>query len=145
LENDRAGMSDAAPPLPGFLPTGLIDPFELYVGPVFESGQGGARTYAFRVDTRHVNRRGVLHGGMFMTLADMTLGQAVWDATDKAPCVTLNMQSHFLKPAREGDIVQVTPDLIRRTGGLVFMRGDFTVDGTRVFTASSVWKLLGRD
>jgi uncharacterized protein (TIGR00369 family) len=92
-----------------------------------------------------VNRRGVLHGGMFMTLADMTLGQAVWDLTDKTPCVTLNMQTHFLKPAAKGDVIQVTPELVRRTRALVFMRGDFKVRGETVFTASTVWKLLGKD
>ena len=133
----------AAPPLPGFVPTHLVDPFEIFVGPVFENGAPGAKAYAIRVDPRHMNRRGVLHGGMFMTLADLTFGQAVWDATDKAPCVTLNMQTHFLKPVVEGDIVQVMPELVRRTRSLVFMRGDFTVEGEIVFAASSVWKLLG--
>ena len=132
------------PPLPGFVPTHLVDPFEIYVGPVFENGAPGAKTYAMRADSRHMNRRGVVHGGMFMTLADLTLGQAVWDATDKAPVVTLNMQTHFLKPAVEGDIIQVVPELTRRTRALVFMRGDFTINGEIVFTAQSVWKLLGQ-
>jgi uncharacterized protein (TIGR00369 family) len=134
-----------APPLPGFVPTHLVDPFEIFVGPVFENGEPGAKTYAIRADARHMNRRGVLHGGMFMTLADLTLGQAVWDATDRAPIVTLNMQTHFLKSAVEGDIIQVVPELVRRTRSLIFMRGDFTVEGEIVFTASSVWKLLGKD
>jgi uncharacterized protein (TIGR00369 family) len=138
-------MTAHAPPLPGFVPTHLVDPFEIFVGPVFETGTVGAKSYAFRVDARHINRRGVLHGGMLMTLADLTLGQAVWDHTDNAPCVTLNMQSHFLKPAKDGDIVQVTPQLVRRTRSLVFMRGDFTVAGEAIFTAATVWKLLGQD
>jgi uncharacterized protein (TIGR00369 family) len=132
------------PPLPGFVPTRLIDPFEIYVGPVFEAGTSGAKTYAMRIEARHVNRRGVLHGGMFMTLADLTLGQAVWDATDRANVVTLNMQCHFVKSAVEGDIVEVVPELVRRTRALVFMRGDFMVKGETVFTAQSVWKLLGQ-
>jgi uncharacterized protein (TIGR00369 family) len=135
----------AGPPLPGFVPTALIDPFEIYVGPVYDSGGTSAKAFAMRTDARHMNRRGVLHGGMCMTLADMTLGQAVWDATDKAPCVTLNMQTHFLKPVVEGDVIQVVPQLIRRTRALVFMRGDFTVNGEIAFTVASVWKLLGRD
>jgi uncharacterized protein (TIGR00369 family) len=138
-------MTGDSPPLPGFAATHLIDPFEIYVGPVFDRGTIGAKTYALRVEARHVNNRGILHGGMLMTLADMTLGQAVWDATENAPCATLNMQLHFLRPGKEGDIVQVTPLLVRRTRALVFMRGDFTVEGELIFTAASVWKLLGRD
>ncbi len=138
-------MSSAVPPLPGYVETPLVDPFEIFVGPVFEKGEPGARHFIFRIDERHVNMRGVVHGGMLVTFADLALGAAVWDVTDRAPSVTLNMHSQFLKPARMGDIVEVTPVLSRRTRALIFMRGDFTVAGEPVFTAASVWKLLGQD
>lgn len=130
---------------PGFTETKLIDPFEIYVGPMFDAGEMGARRFAFRIDERHVNMRGILHGGMLMTFADMTLGQAVWDLTGNAACVTLNMQTQFLKPAKAGDLVEVQPELVRRTRALLFMRGDYKVDGEPIFTAASVWKLLGAD
>lgn len=138
-------MSADTWPIEGFAPIDLVDPFEIFVGPVFEQGAVGAKTFAIRVDGRHVNRRGILHGGMLLTLADLTHGQAVWDLTDKSPCVTLNMQSHFVRPAAEGDIVTITPQLVRRTRGLVFMRGDCIVRSETIFSASSVWKLLGHD
>jgi uncharacterized protein (TIGR00369 family) len=135
----------AAFPLSGFRETTLVDPFEIFIGPIYEQGEPPARGFAFLVDERHVNMRGVIHGGMLMSFADAALGQAVWDATDRAPSVTLNMQSQFLKPARVGDVVLVKPELIRRTRSFVFMRGDFQVAGETVFAATSVWKLLGRD
>ncbi len=100
---------------------------------------------AFLAQAQHCNMRGVVHGGMLMTFADMTLGQAVWEATGNAPCVTLNMQTQFLKPARQGEWIEVAPELTRRTGGMIFMRGDLAVAGEIVMTASSVWKLLGKD
>jgi uncharacterized protein (TIGR00369 family) len=131
-----------APP-PGFIETRLIDPFELHVGPVWEQGNKGTRRFGFRVDGRHVNMRGVIHGGMLMTFADAALGQAAWDACDHADCVTLNMQSQFLAPAREGDWIEVAPVLTRRTKSLMFLRGDFTVGGQPIFSVSSVWKILG--
>ena len=78
-----------------------IDPFEIYLGPVFEKQEGGERRFAFAAWTkRHVNMRGVLHGGMLMTFADCTLGQTAWDVTGKAACVTMSMQTQFLKPAK---------------------------------------------
>ena len=80
-----------------------------------------------------------------MTFADLALGQAVWDATDRVPSVTINMQTQFLKPARVGDMVEVLPELIRKTRSLIFMRGDFKVNGKTIFSASSIWKLLGQD
>ncbi len=135
-------MMGAAPP-PGFVETRLIDPFEIYVGPVWEQGAKGARKFAFRVDARHVNMRGVIHGGMLMTFADAAFGQAAWDACDHAPVVTLNMQNQFLAPAKKGDLIEVEPVLTRRSRSLIFLRGDFTVDGAPVFSVSSVWKILG--
>jgi len=130
-------MSDAPE---GFVEIKLVDPFEVLTGPVWR--KGGA--FAFRIAEHHCNMRGVVHGGMLMTLADMTLGQAVWDMTDNAPCVTLNMQTQFLKSVRAGELIEVLPEMTRRTRAMVFMRGDFTVAGEIVMTASSVWKLLGK-
>jgi uncharacterized protein (TIGR00369 family) len=128
----------------GYTETRLIDPFEIYVGPVFEQGEPGRKRYALRVDERHLNRRGVVHGGMLMTFADAALGQAAWDATDHAPSVTLNMQSQFLRGVAKDDLVEVVPIVTRRTRALVFIRGDFTVKDEIVMSVSSVWKLLGQ-
>ena len=125
--------------------TSLIDPFEIHLGPVFETGGKGARRFFLEIDSRHVNGRGVIHGAMLMTFADLALGQAAWDATDNASVVTVNMQSQFLKTARAGDVVSVLPVIVRRTRSLLFLRGDFEVDGEVVFTASSIWKILGSD
>jgi hypothetical protein len=47
------------PPPAGFTRTELIDPFEIHVGPVFERGAKGARRFAFVIDERHINMRGV--------------------------------------------------------------------------------------
>jgi len=129
----------------GFTEVRLVDPFELHVGPAFSQGETGTKRYAFQVQAHHCNLRGVMHGGMLMTLADLTLGQAVWDVTDRAHSVTLNMQHQFIKAANEGDWIEVVPELTRRTRAFVFMRGDFTVNGEIVMTTSSVWKLLGQD
>jgi uncharacterized protein (TIGR00369 family) len=132
-------------PPAGYRETRLIDPFEIYVGPVLEKGEKGAKRFALRVDKRHLNMRGSVHGGMLMTFADAALGQAAWDATDHAPSVTLNMQTHFLHGAKEGDLIEVEPKLMRQTRALLFIRGDFTVSSEVVMTVASVWKLLGQD
>jgi uncharacterized protein (TIGR00369 family) len=132
-------------PPPGFTQTHLIDPFEIHVGPIYEQGAKGERRFAFIIDERHINMRGIIHGGMLMTFADAAFGQAAWDACDHAHVVTLNMQNQFLAPAKAGDLVEVLPVLTRRTRSLMFLRGDFTVDGEAIFTVSSVWKILGAD
>lgn len=138
-------MTSPVSPPPGYTETKLIDPFEIYVGPVFERGVESAKRYALRVDERHINMRGVVHGGMLMTFADAALGQAAWALTDHAPSVTLNMQTHFLRNAKAGDLIEVVPELTRRTRALLFIRGAFMVAGDTIMTAQSVWKLLGQD
>jgi len=130
---------------PGYRQTKLIDPFEIYVGPVYETGEGSGLRFALLVDERHVNMRGIIHGGMLMTYADCTLGWAVWGATDFAPSVTMNMQTQFLKPARQGDVIEVQPQITRKTQSLIFARGDFTIKGEVIFSAQSIWKLLGKN
>ena len=138
-------MSATPEMLAGYRETKLIDPFEQFVGPLYEKGEGIARRYALIVDERHVNMRGVIHGGMLMTLAYMTLGQAAWDACDRAAVVTLNMQTQFLKGVRQGDVLEVTPELTRRTRSLLFLRGDYRIGIETVFTASSIWKIIGEN
>jgi uncharacterized protein (TIGR00369 family) len=125
--------------------TALTDPFEIHLGPVFETGEQGARRFALKIYERHVNMRGVVHGAMLMTFADLTMGQAAWDATDHAAVVTISMQSQFLKSARVGDVVEVQPQLARRTRSLLFLRGEFQANGETIFTAASIWKVLGQD
>lgn len=130
---------------PGYVAMRLADPFEIHVGPAWQAGDTGHRRFAMRVDKRHVNRRGVLHGGMMLTFADLALGAAASDWGNGKPSVTLGMQSQFLKSARVGDLIEVPPQLMRRTRALLFIRGDFVVGEETIFSASSVWKLLGRD
>ena len=131
--------------LAGYRETELSDPFEIHLGPVFETGEKGARRFALKIDERHVNMRGVLHGAMLMTFADLAMGQLAWDATDHAAVVTISMQSQFLKTARVGDLVEVQPEVARRTRSLLFLSGDFQVAGETIFTAASLWKVLGQD
>src|SRR5215469_10204528 len=123
-------------PPEGYAQMRLVDPFEIHVGPVFETGPRGERSFLFRVDEQHTNRRLVVHGGMLLTLADLTLGAAAIDVSDE-PSVTLGMQTQFLKPARVGDVIEVKPEVVRRTRALIFIRGDFRLTGEVIFTAGS--------
>ena len=40
--------------------------------------------------------------GALLTFADAALGYALWDATDRAPCVTVSQQSQFIAAASNG-------------------------------------------
>lgn len=129
----------------------LGDPFEAFVGPFFEHKEneavdvenGGAILFAFQIDDRHVNARGVCHGGMFMTFADSMLGHIAW-RTANEHTVTLSMQSQFLKPGHIGDWVTIRAKLVRKTRAIIFVDGTFEINGETVYSATSLWKVIGR-
>ena len=58
-----------------------------------------------QADARHLNRSGVVHGGLLATLLDNASGVAAsltLDPTGRRPFVTLSLTTHFLAPAHEG-------------------------------------------
>ena len=118
-----------------------FDPFEAYLGPYFHRIVDGVHEFAFIVDDRHTNADDVAHGGALLTFADAALGYALWDATDRAPCVTVSQQSNFLSPAKVGDLIACRPEIVRKTREIVFMRADFRVGEKIVFTATAIWKI----
>jgi uncharacterized protein (TIGR00369 family) len=130
-------------PIPeGYDTATLWDPFEVYCGPFFDQRERGIYKFAFRVDERHVNVGGICHGGMLLTFADSALGYTAWTVTDNASSVTASMQASFLAPAKLDDLVEVSPQVVRRTRDLIFLRGDFFVGEELIMTVTSLWKLL---
>lgn len=137
----------------GYREVGLGDPFEAFVGPMFErrvpdQGPGfdgkGELWAAFYIDDRHVNGNGVCHGGMLMTFADATLGTIASNAHGRKPCVTLSMQTSFMKAGRIGDLVEINPRLTQRTPSILFVEGIGYIDGEACFQSTSLWKVIGR-
>lgn len=118
-----------------------FDPFEAYLGPYFDRVHDGVREFAFIVDDRHTNAAGVTHGGALMTFADAALGYAIWEATDRSPCVTVGQQTTFLAAANVGDLVACRPEVVRKTREIIFMRADFKVADRIVFTATAIWRI----
>ncbi len=73
------------------------------------------------------------------------LGYTAWTACPPDTwCVTVSQSSSFLRAARAGDLIEVTPVVTRATRTMIFTRGDFTVGGEAVFQAASVWKVAGK-
>ena len=131
---------DIAPP-PGWRQSEQFDPFEAHLGPFFDRIRDGRREFAILIDDRHTNAQGVAHGGALLTFADACFGYAIWDATDRSPCVTVSQQSNFMASAAAGDLVSCLPDITRKTREIVFIRGDFCVTDRVVFTATAIWKI----
>ncbi|MFE1598560.1 PaaI family thioesterase [Methylobacterium sp. ID0610] len=123
-----------------FTDPGFVD----LVGPIFVREGDGPAAYAFRAEPKHANLIGVVQGGMLMTFADRALGVTAMASADGANCVTVQFEMQFIAAVRMGEVVSLTPQVVQRTGTLVFLRGDLTSDGRVAATCTGVWKILRR-
>jgi uncharacterized protein (TIGR00369 family) len=114
------------------------------IGPFLarRDGDGGWR-YGFVAEQRHLNKGGVVHGGMLVSFADDALGATVWAAIGRRPVTTVQLNTQFVAPVRLGEFVEVRAEVLRATRTVVFVRGVLEVAGGAVVHADGVWKILG--
>jgi acyl-coenzyme A thioesterase PaaI-like protein len=116
--------------------------FSALVGPIWARPDGAGLAYGFLAEAKHANARGVVHGGMLMTFADQALGRLVSEAVARKPIATIQLDTHFLAPARLGDFVEAHGKITRRTRSIVFIEGTLTVKGHAVSRSCGIWKVL---
>ncbi len=98
--------------------------------------------YGLQTTEAHANPQGVLHGGVLMMLADHCLSLFAWEAAERAPCTTIQMNTHFLAAVQPGEFVWVTGEVTRRTRGLVFVRGILSAPDRDVGAVDGIWRIL---
>lgn len=54
-----------------------LSPFNALVGPLYQRSAGEALSIGLRIEEKHANSRGICHGGVLATLADLALGYAM--------------------------------------------------------------------
>lgn len=141
-------MPDDAPLLPdplaaGWRPIPGMDGYPALIGPFLARREGETWGYGFLAEPRHLNKGGVVHGGMLMSFADDVLGMTAWEAVGRQPCTTVQLNTQFVAPARTGELVEGRAEVLRRTRTLLFMRGTLAVGDRTVVHADGVWKILG--
>jgi acyl-coenzyme A thioesterase PaaI-like protein len=120
------------------------DSFESHNGPFWhrEDDQGRIRC-AFRVEKKHLNGMGNVHGGCFMTFADYCLF-AIASPVLEGPGVTVSFASEFLDAAREGERIECDGEITRAGGSLIFLRGLLKSGDRPLFTFSATIKRVKR-
>jgi uncharacterized protein (TIGR00369 family) len=99
--------------------------FRAVVGYVVAAWRDGHCEMTLEIGPQHINRSGVLHGGVVTTLLDAACGYAGCFCPDPdrvRKCVTLSLNAHFVKAA---------------TGGTVRAIGRVRGGGRRIFFASA--------
>ncbi len=111
-------------------------------GPLWTRQEEGGWAYGLRVQPQHLNPAGLAHGGALMTLMDHALSTLAWQACGRVACLTLQLDTHFLGAARDGDFVQVRGQLTRRTRGLLFLQGRASQGEAPVMQAQAIMKMV---
>jgi uncharacterized protein (TIGR00369 family) len=117
------------------------DPFEDLAGPFyFRDEADGTRRAAFRVEAKHLNVAGGVHGGCLMTFADYALFMIAHRDLDDLAAVTVSLNGEFVGPAAAGDLIEAAGEVVRAGGSLVFVRGLITGGGAPMVSFSGVLK-----
>lgn len=130
----------AAPP--GFHPIRRSGSFNEVAGPFFYRADRSSFVTGFRVMAHHLNPADVMHGGMSVVFADMTLGLGM-----SIKCgihifmPTVNLTTDFLAGGKAGAWVEGDAKLVRRTRGMVFAETVLTADGAPFLRCSAVLKI----
>lgn len=135
-------MDATGAPLDGFVLYDPDDPFEMHAGPFFwRAREDGSHHFVFRAETRHCNRQGNLHGGILMTMIDLTLAATAKEVVEDR-VVTISLNSEFVSGGKVGEIIESTAELVRKTRSLAFVRGEIRVADRVLLTASAVFKRM---
>mgnify|MGYP001547667601 FL=1 len=132
---------DQTPDVPaGFQAVEQPPGFTRHNGPFYEKTDAHGQVRAFRVLERHLNRNGVVHGGMLAAFMDNVLAHAVHRSAGH-PAYTVRMVTDFLHPARPGDWIEGRARVIRHTRTLAFVEGELSVGSRRVLAGTGVFRL----
>lgn len=132
-----------SPPIRGYSVYDPVDPFENRAGPFFWAElSGGRQHFVLEAEERHCNSHGIVHGGLLMTMIDLTLVITAKSAPGEQ-LVTVSLNSEFMASARQGDLIEATGELLRRTRSLAFVRGVITCGERTLLAASAVLKPIG--
>lgn len=129
----------------GFKPLPAASPFNELVGPLHEKHGEGSIALGLRVAKKHCNSRGICHGGVLATLADLALGYGLMARTgSRSGFVTAHLDIDYAGAAEIGDWIHSEVAVQRVGSRLAFATGYLCVGESRVVRMSGIFALPGR-
>jgi uncharacterized protein (TIGR00369 family) len=121
----------------------VSDPgFMTLVGAQTPQADDGTARLVVEVDDRHLNRAGVVHGGMLATLVDATMGAAVRSAVDDEAPATSQLTVTYLRPGKPGRLL-VTAKVSKRGDSLTVCEADVEQHDKTLVHAVATFALAG--
>ena len=133
----------AADPPPGFEQSRTRGPYSTRNGPYFHKVEGARFWHGLRVQHRHCNAHGSLHGGMMSSFADGLLATSVSRGTSMRG-VTVRMVCDLIGGVDAGAWLEGSAWVTGRDENTAFAEAESFADGELVFTASGVFRIFPR-
>lgn len=130
---------------PDFRPLFRTSPVLDLIGPLYCRGEGGDLVIGLRVETKHCNARGTVHGGILAALADVALGYSMaFSSAPPANLITANLTLDFAGTAKVRDWLEAHVDVQKRGSRLSFANCYIIVNELRIVRASAVFLVAGQ-
>jgi len=127
----------------GFEPIFRSSPFLDLLGPIYNKKSGKEITIGLKVEEKHCNARGLVHGGVFSSLADIALGyNAAFSGDVPIPMVTASLTIDYAGSAKLGDWIEIATDVQKVGGKMAFANCYFIVNSKRIARASGVFTII---
>jgi uncharacterized protein (TIGR00369 family) len=122
-----------------------LSPFNALVGPLYERRDGDAVSIGLTIEAKHTNSRGVCHGGVLATLADLALGYAMLARSgDKGSFVTVHLAVDYAGAAKLGDWIESKVE-IQHVGTRLAFANCYLISGAKpVVRASAIFARDGK-
>ncbi|WP_238364569.1 PaaI family thioesterase [Mesobacterium pallidum] len=110
------------------------------IGPVLASVTDSSH-YGLQTTEMHQNHIGLVHGGVLTSLLDQVMALVAWNAADRQPTVTVQMDTRFLGAARAGDFLAAQARIRHVTRSLIFVDAEITCKHQPIASASAIMKI----
>jgi acyl-coenzyme A thioesterase 13 len=129
----------------GFRQIARLSPFNALVGPRYERRDGDAVSIGLAIEAKHTNSRGVCHGGVLATLADLALGYAMLARSgDQGSFVTAHLAVDYAGAARLGEWIESKVE-IQHVGTRLAFANCYLVAGAKpIVRASAIFARDGK-
>jgi acyl-coenzyme A thioesterase PaaI-like protein len=145
----------------GFAPLRRSSPFAEANGPFYCKDENGALIFGIRIEARHCNSGGTVHGGLIATICDLALGRniglasaspeslAKWrheQAASSLPVrklVTINLSTDYAGYAKVGDWIEVRVEVQKIGKALAFANAYVFRGSEKIARSSAVFRDLG--
>jgi acyl-coenzyme A thioesterase 13 len=125
----------------GFTTLFRTSPFLELLGLFYQrDAENGGLIIGLRITEKHANARGMAHGGLLMTLADIALGyNAVLTRNPPLSMVTTSLSADFASSAKIGDWLEAHVDIQKVGSQAAFANAYLKVGEERIARISAVF------